>query len=64
MSTSIAELSQILQDLLISDAQRIGRESRFIQRHRKLSGASFAQALIFGWQANPKASLEDLCQRL
>lgn len=62
MSTSIAELAEILQTLLIEDANRIGRESGFIQRRRKFSGASFAQALIFGWQANPHASLEELCQ--
>jgi hypothetical protein len=62
MSTSIAELAEILQKLLIEDANIIGRETGFIQRQRKLSGASFAQALIFGWQANPQASLEDLCQ--
>ena len=47
---------------LIEDANRIGRESGFIQRQRKLSGASFAQSLIFGYQANPQASLEELCQ--
>lgn len=62
MSTTIQQVSQILQDLLISDASEIGRKSGFIQRERKLSGASFAQSLIFGWQANPQASLEDLCQ--
>ena len=60
--TTIPHLSQILQELLIEDANRIGRESCFIQRQRKLSGASFAQSLIFGWQANPQASLEELCQ--
>ena len=60
--TTIPQLSQILQKLLIEDANRIGRESGFIQRRRKLSGASFAQSLIFGWQANPQASLEELCQ--
>lgn len=60
--TTIPQLSQILQNLLIEDANRIGRESGFIQRQRKLSGASFAQSLIFGWQANPQASLEELCQ--
>ena len=60
--TTIPQLSQILQELLIEDANRIGRESGFIQRQRKLSGASFAQSLIFGWQANPQASLEELCQ--
>ena len=62
MKTTIPQLSQILQQLLIEDANRIGRESGFIQRQRKLSGASFAQSLVFGWQANPKASLEELCQ--
>lgn len=62
MTTTIPQLSQILQQLLIEDANRIGRESGFIQRQRKLSGASFAQSLIFGWQANPQASLEELCQ--
>jgi len=62
MSTSIDQLTQILQTLLIDDADRIGRESGFIQRQRKLSGASFAQTVIFGWQANPQASLEELCQ--
>ena len=62
MKTTIPQLSQILQQLLIEDANRIGRESGFIQRQRKLSGASFAQSLVFGWQANPQASLEELCQ--
>lgn len=62
MATTIQQLSEILQKLLIEDAHRIGRESGFIQRERKLSGASFAQSVIFGWQANPQASLEDLCQ--
>ena len=59
MKTTIPQLSHILQQLLVEDANRIGRESGFIQRQRKLSGASFAQSLIFGWQANPEASLEE-----
>lgn len=62
MCTSIAELGESLQTLLIEDADRIGRESGFIQRQRKFSGSSFAQTLLFGWQANPAASLEELCQ--
>jgi hypothetical protein len=61
-STSINELCDILQHLLINDANELGRASGFIQRERKLNGSSFAQSLIFGWQANPQASLEDLCQ--
>lgn len=62
MSTTIAQLSEILQTLLISDANQLGRTSGFIQRQRKVTGASFAQALVFGWQSNPQASLEELCQ--
>jgi hypothetical protein len=62
MATTIQQLSDILQKLLVEDAERIGRESGFIQRERKLSGASFAQSLIFGWQAAPQASLDELCQ--
>lgn len=62
MTTSIEQLSQNLQQLLIDDANEIGRTSGFIRRERKLTGASFAQSLIFGWQSNPKASLEELCQ--
>lgn len=62
MRTSIDQLSKILQQLLIDDAKQIGRESGFIQRQRKFNGASFAQTLIFGWQTNPNASLEELCQ--
>lgn len=62
MPTTIPQLSQILQDLLIKDANELGRSSGFIQRKRKFSGSSFAQSLIFGWQSNPQASLEELCQ--
>ena len=60
--TTIAELCKTLQTLLMEDAQRLGRESGFIQRERKLTGASFVQSVVFGWQANPQASLEELCQ--
>ena len=62
MSTTIPQLSQILQDLLIKDANKLGRTSGFIQRKRKVTGSSFAQTLVFGWQSNPQSSLEELCQ--
>lgn len=62
MSTSVTELAQTLQSLLIEDADQLGRASGFIRRQRKFNGASFAQTLVFGWKANPTASLEELCQ--
>jgi hypothetical protein len=52
----------VIQKLLIEDANRLAHSSKFIQRKRKLSGASFAQALVLGWWRNPKASLEELSQ--
>ncbi|MEM8862492.1 MAG: IS4 family transposase [Chloroflexota bacterium] len=64
MQTTIPQLSVILQKLLIHDANEIGRQCGFIQRQRKLSGSSFAQGMLFGWLANPNASLEELCQSL
>lgn len=48
MLTTIQQLSEMLPELLKEDAKRIGRESGFIQRERKFSGASFAQSLVFG----------------
>jgi hypothetical protein len=62
MCTSIGELGEILQRLLIEDADHVGRESGFIRRQRKFSGSSFAQTLVFGRQANANASLKELCQ--
>jgi hypothetical protein len=59
---TIEEVSSKMQTLLIKDAERLGRSSGFIKRKRKLSGGSFAQSLVFGWQANPESSLEELCQ--
>lgn len=62
LSTTITELSTILQPLPIEDAERLGRASGFIQRQRKVSGSSFVQSRVSGRQANPQASLEELCQ--
>lgn len=64
MQTTIPQLSQILQQLLITDANQLGRSSGFVKRKRKLTGSTFASGLIFGWQSNPHSSLEELCQSL
>ena len=59
---TIEQVSKKLQQVLTEDARRAGKESGFIQRERKLDGASFIQTLVFGWLANPQASLEELSQ--
>jgi len=60
--TTLPQISEHLQQVLTTIANEAGRRSGFIQRKRKLDGASFVQALVFGWLDNPQASLEDLCQ--
>jgi hypothetical protein len=47
--TTISELAQVLQDLLTAEADRIARETGFVQRESKLGGAEFSQTLVFGW---------------
>lgn len=61
MST-IPQIAEAMQKVLTADADRLGRESGFVQRVRKLSGSRFIQALVFGFQAKPTAGYEDLSQ--
>lgn len=59
---TIAQLSEELQEIMTEVAYTIGQTSGLIQRERVLNGASFVQALTFGWLANPQASLGELNQ--
>lgn len=59
---TLAQLQQDLQELLRVTARQAGRESEFIQRHRKLSGETFVSSLVWGWMANPEATLSELSQ--
>lgn len=62
METKITQIAAMLQDVLTRKADELGRASGFIQRQKKLSGSTFAQTLVFGWLANPHASMEELSQ--
>ncbi len=59
---TLAQLQQDLQELLRVTARQAGRESGFIQRQRKLTGESFVASLVWGWLANPDATLAELSQ--
>jgi hypothetical protein len=59
---NVPQIARALQEVLGETALRAGRESGFIQREVKLNGASFVQALVFTWLANPAASYEELAQ--
>lgn len=60
--TTIPQLAAVLQELLTSVADRIAGETGFVRRESKLGGAEFSQTLVFGWLANPEATLNELVQ--
>lgn len=59
---TLTHLATTLQTLFTESANRAAQATHFVQRTSKLSGASFAQALVFGWLAQPDASYEQLAQ--
>jgi hypothetical protein len=58
--TTIAELCPVLQDLFIKTANRLAKETGFIQRDRQLTGAGFAQSTVLGWLNQPDATRSQL----
>jgi Transposase DDE domain len=60
--TTVAQLSAHLRTLFTTVADTLARRSGFVQRRSKLTGAVFAQAVVFGSLANPRASLPELAQ--
>lgn len=60
--SNVAQVVQVMQTVLNEPANKLARETGFVQRQSKLGGAEFAQALVFGWLANPDATLEELSQ--
>jgi hypothetical protein len=61
MST-VSQVSKALQSVLTVEANRLARQCGVVQRARKLSGASLAQALVLGWLHRPEATIEQLSQ--
>lgn len=59
---SVTHLSKGLQTLLTTTANTLARETGFVQRASKLTGAAFVQTLLFGWLNNPQAPLQQLAQ--
>src|SRR5262249_54861148 len=49
-----------MQTLLTTDAEQAARQTDLIRRVRQFTGPSLAQTLVFGWLANPRATLGDL----
>jgi DDE family transposase len=64
MTVSVTALAADLQTLLTDDAETAARESGFLRRARKLTGAGFVQSLVLGWMADPAARQQDLAAPL
>lgn len=60
--TTITQVVQAMQMVLTAVADQAAQAMGFVQRKSKLSGAKFSQTLVFGWLANPQATLEELAQ--
>jgi hypothetical protein len=58
---TIAELTETMQTLLISKAGEL-EKTGFNQRERKVTGAGFAQALIFSFISQPTLTRQDVNQ--
>jgi len=64
MAISVQSLAAALQNLLTEVANQAAKDSGFVRRVRKITGAGFVQSLVLGWMADPKAKLEDLAAPL
>lgn len=60
--TTIAQVAEAMQTVLTTVADTAARETGFVKRRRKLTGARFVQTLVLGWLNQPQASLETLTQ--
>lgn len=60
--TTIPEVARALGAVLGAGADTAARRSGFVRRRSKVTGSSFVRALVFGWLANPQASLAQLSQ--
>lgn len=59
---TVTQIADAMQYILSERANELGRSTGFIQRQRKLTGATFCQSLVFGWLAKSDASMEELSQ--
>lgn len=59
---NISQIVPIIEKVFGEKANEIGRETKFIQREKKIQGNTFAKALVFGFQSNPEMTYEELSQ--
>ncbi len=60
---SVTPVGTAWQTLLTVTANDVARETGFVRRSSKQTGAQFVQAVVFGWLDAPQATLQQLAQR-
>jgi Transposase DDE domain len=60
--TTVPQLARTLQTLFTTTAEQLARQTGFVRRASKLTGAVFAQTVVFTWLADPNATLETMAQ--
>jgi len=58
----VAQLAPRLQVFFTQTAEAIARQTKFVQRKSKMSGAVFLQSVVFGFEEQPDACLTDLIE--
>lgn len=60
--TSVAQLERLLKHILEERANALTKETGFVKRERKLTGAAFVQVMALGHLHRPEATLDQLTQ--
>ena len=60
--SSVPEVAQAMGEVLGAGAEQAAAETGLVQRRSRLTGSAFTQTLVFGWLADPDASLSSLTQ--
>jgi len=60
--TTVPQLARTLQTLFTTTADQLAWQTGFVRRASKLTGAVFAQTVVFTWLADPQATLEAMAQ--
>lgn len=58
--TKIPQISEAIQTVLTTTADKAAQKTGFTQRQSKLTGSAFVQTLVLGWLSDPAASLDNL----
>jgi len=59
---SVAQMGQALQEIFGETADKVARETKFVQRESKMTGSKFMQTWVLGFLQHPEASLNILSQ--